>query len=230
MLKKLLSVILLAVMLATVFSCKGEDIIGTSENAFLGESVTGSAIDDSAVVTELSGIIYSLTIGSTALPEFGAPSEALSKCGDSLLNHLLTTNYSRFSGNTETLKKAAEKFPQLSIAAAIGKEDYEGALYKYFNHGGNIRHGDTERFRYLSKIGAYVPAVKEIANSFELDIISIDETENTYRMTFYCKENEQISAEYFALFVKRENKGCYIYSVEKKASEKVSYNIPDVFS
>lgn len=211
-------------------SCSVGEMIPTGmNNEYLNESVIGSASENTAVISELSNIIGALTLDSVRLPEFSDISTAISKCSDSLLNHLLTTNYSRFSGNT-AVKEAAEKYPELGINAAIGASEYEGALYKYFNHGGNIRHSDTARFRYMTKIEAYVPAVQSVANSFSLEIVSIDETPNTYRMTFYCIRGNEVSPEYNAVFVKREKGGCYIASVRAVASEKVNYKLPATFS
>lgn len=221
--------LLLILMLASSMlfsSCTIEEKVADYSN----EAVIGSAAENSAVVSELSDIIYALTVDSVILPEFNNTSTAIAKCGDALLNHLLTTNYSRFSGSTEVLKEAAKEYPHLSISAAIGERDFEGALYKYFNHGGNIRHGDLSRFRYLTKIKAYIPAVRSIANTFTLDIVYLEETNNTYRMTFYCTNGEEVSPEYYAVFVKRSNGGCYIQSLMQVASEKVSYVLPEAFS
>lgn len=227
---KKLTAVVSALLMALLVSCSFGEIMPSGGTDYSNESVIGSAAENASVVSELSEIIYALTIDSIRLPEFSDTASAISKCGDSLLNHLLTTNYSRFSGNTSILREAAEKYPNLGITAAIGASDYEGALYKYFNHGGNIRHSDTLRFRYLSKIEAYIPAVQSIANSFSLDIVSIDETPNTYRMTFYCMGGDEVSPEYYAIFVKRDKGGCYIQSICTVASEKVSYTLPEVFS
>ena len=222
--------LLISALVIALSSCSVGEIIPTGASTeYLNETVIGSASENTVVISELSDIIGALTVDSVRLPEFSDTSTAISKCGDSLLNHLLTTNYSRFSGNT-AVKEAAEKYPELGINAAIGASEYEGALYKYFNHGGNIRHSDTARFRYMPKIEAYVPAVQSVANSFSLEIVSIGETQNTYRMTFYCKRGEDVSPEYTAVFVKRERGGCYILSVRTVASEKVNYKLPAVFS
>ncbi len=222
---KILLIITLALSLL-LSSCSIEEKVADYSN----EAVIGSAAENTAVISELSDIIYALTVDSVKLPEFNNTSTAISKCGDALLNHLLTTNYSRFSGSTAILKEASKEYPHLSISAAIGERDFEGALYKYFNHGGNIRHGDLSRFRYLPKIEAYIPAVRSIANTFDLDIAYLEETNNTYRMTFYCTNGEDVSPEYYAVFVKRQNGGCYIQSLKQVASEKVSYVLPEAFS
>ncbi|MBR4296500.1 MAG: hypothetical protein IKT56_06680 [Clostridia bacterium] len=223
--------ILLLLFVLSYTSCSPiKKLIGENEEDYSEEWVIGSKLEDEAVISELSNLIGALTINSIKLTEFSDTKTALSLFEDSLLNHLLTTGYSRFSGNTETLQKAAKEYPNLNITAAISTSDYEGALYKYFNHGGNIRHEGTSRFKYLSKIKAYTPAVQAQANNFELDIVSIDETQSTYRMTFYCTDGKETSPEYLAIFVKREKNGCYIKSLEQIASEKVSYNVPEVFS
>lgn len=227
--KKHIILLILATVLSLSSCSVGEIIPAGTNTEYLNESVIGSASENTALISELSDIVFALTIDSVRLPEFSDTASAMSKCVDSLLNHMLTTNYSRFSGNT-AVKEAAEKYPELGINAAIGTSELEGALYKYFNHGGNIRHSDTARFRYLPKIEAYIPAVQSVANSFSLDIVSIDETQNTYRMTFYCKRGDELSPEYNAVFVKREKGGCYITSLRTVASEKVNYKLPAVFS
>ncbi|MGN1048023.1 MAG: hypothetical protein ACI4QZ_05390 [Eubacteriales bacterium] len=194
------------------------------------EAIIGSASEKPEVISALSDIIYALTIDSIELPEFTNPEDALPLCRDSVLNYLLTTSYSRFSGSTATLEKAASEYPNMNITAAIGTADFEGMLYSIFNHGGNVRHSDTKRFQYLSKIEAYTPVVQTKACTYSLDIISIDETESTYRMTFYCQRGEEISPEYLAVFVKRENASCYINSLEKIASERITCNLTKTFS
>ncbi|MEE0969085.1 MAG: hypothetical protein U0M06_06920 [Clostridia bacterium] len=221
--------LLIIFFILALSSCSGK-IIENKTADYSGETVIGSASGDTEVISELSDIIYALTIDSLKLPEFSDMNTAIEKCSDSLLNHLLTTNYSRFSGSTEVLRKAAEEYPQMSISAAIGSGDFEGALYKYFGHGGNIRHSDTARFRYLSKISAYIPAVREQANSFSLDIRSIEETQSTYRMSFYLTEGDEVSPEYYAVFVKRENSGSYIQSLKKAGDEKIIFDLPKSFS
>ncbi len=226
--KKLLCVAL-CLLLVCFSACSGK-IIEENITDYSGESVIGSVAENASVISELSDIIYALTVDSIVLPEFSDMSTAIEKCTDSLLNHLLTTSYSRFSGNTDALKKAAEEYPEMSIAAAIGASDFEGALYKYFNHGGNIRHSDTGRFRYLSKISAYIPAVREQANSFSIDITAAHETKNTYLLSFYLQGGDEVSPEYSAVFVKREKGGSYIQSLKKAGGERISYSLPPVFS
>ncbi len=223
-------ILFVLILVLSLSSCSvGEIMPSGAVGEYLNETVIGSASENASVISELSDIISALTIDSIRLPEFSDTSTAISKCSDSLLNHLLTTDYSRFTGNT-AVKDAAEKYPELGITAAIGTSEFEGALYKYFNHGGNIRHSDTARFRYMPKIEAYIPAVQSAANSFSLDVISIDETPNTYRMTFYCKRGDEISPEYNAVFIKREKGGCYIAALRTVASEKINYKLPSVFS
>jgi len=227
---RLLAFICSFFLIVTLSSCSVNEIIGNTPIDYSAEEPIADFSASEELISSLSDMIYALTIDSIKLPEFSDTASALSKCGDSLLNHLLTTNYSRFSGNTEVLKRAAKEYKNMNITAAIGESDYEGALYKYFNHGGNIRHESTARFKYLSKIDAYIPAVQAQANKFSLDIISVAETENTYRMSFYCSNGEEVSPEYLAVFVKRDKGGCYIQSLRQMASEKINYKIPPVFS
>lgn len=225
--KKTLLLFLCFLLVFPLASCGG----ALSEGAqYEDERIIGSASEKPDVISELSGIISALTIDSIEMPEFSDPENVLESCRDSVLNYLLTTSYSRFSGSTAVLEKAAKEYPSMNISAAIGSEDLEGTLYSVFNHGGNIRHSDTERFRYLSKIEAYIPAVQAQASTYSLDIVSIDETEHTYRMSFYCERGGDISPEYLAVFIKREKAGCYIQSLHRTASERVNCNLPKTFS
>ena len=227
MVKKRTAAFFAALSILFLSSCS---LIGAEKTDYSSESVIGSALSDAAVVNELTNIIGALSADSPYLTEFSGTLDAVAKFSDTLLSHMLKTNYSRFSGNTEVLKKAAKEYPHLNISVAIGASDFEGALYTYFNHGGNIRHGDTAVFRYLTKIKAYVPMISLSSSVPALEIVSIDETKSTYRMTFYVSLDGELSPAYLATFVKRENKDCYILSLKKVASEKVSYNIPELFS
>ena len=229
--KKLFAVIAVLFALVALSACSSlGDMVTPKPVDYSSEEVIGSALGNEVLVSELSAAVYATTVNSIILPEFEDTKTALSLCGDAVLNHLITTEYSRFSGNTAVLTEAAEKYPNMNISSAIGASDYEGALYKYFDHGGNIRHESTARFKYLSKISAYTPLAGAQANAFTLDIVSLDETESTYRMDFYCTDGENISPEYLAVFVKREGKTAYLASLKKVASEKVSFVIPEVLS
>lgn len=213
---KITLITLAVLLLAALISCGKSGDTDKYEN----ETITGSAANRPEVVSALSEKITALTVDSIDMPTFSDMETAVSLCRDSVLNYLLTTKYSRFSGNTSVLTEAAKQYPSMNITCAVGGRDLEGELYNLFNRGGNIRQGDTERFKYLSKIEAYVPAVQPQACTYSLDIVSIDETENTYRMTFYCMRGDEVSPEYLAIFVKRKGTDCYIKSLETTAGQK----------
>lgn len=220
--KKRIALLLSILMLCTCALASCGKKSGGGGDKYENETVIGSASEKPEVISALSEIITALTVDSIDMPCFSDMETAVSLCRDAVLNYLLTTKYSRFSGNTSVLQEAAKQYPNMNITSAIGGSDLEGELYDLFNRGGNIRQGDTERFKYLSKIEAYVPAVAPQACTYSLDIISVDETENTYRMTFYCMRGDEVSPEYLAVFVKRSSGDCYIKSLETTAGQKTS--------
>lgn len=224
--KKIVAFLAVLVIIISVTACGKKKTVTDYEN----ETVIGSASGDAAVISELSDKISALTVDSIEMPTFSDMQTAISLCRDSVLNYLLTTRYSRFSGNTSVLQKAAKEYSSMNITAAVGTTDFEGELYNLFNHGGNIRHSDTERFRYMSKIEAYVPTVQTQACTYSLDIVSINETEHTYRMSFYCTRGEDVSPEYLAVFIKRNSGGVYIKSLSQTAGEKVNCRLTGTIS
>lgn len=224
--KKAAAIFAACIIVISVTACGKKKTTADYES----ETVIGSASENAAVIAELSDKITALTVDSIEMPTFSDMQTAISLCRDSVLNYLLTTKYSRFSGNTSVLQKAAKEYASLNITAAVGTTDFEGELYNLFNHGGNIRHSDTERFRYMPKIEAYIPAVQTQACTYSLDIVSIDETEHTYRMSFYCTRGNDVSPEYLAVFVKRDAGGTYIKSLSQTAGEKVNCRLTATIS
>lgn len=222
-------VAILLLLSLTLSSCSSPFIrrlLGIKNTDYESEAIIGSAMNNAEIVSKLTLIVSALTVNSNALPEFSDAASAVRKCGDAVLNYMLTTNYARYHGNKALLEKAEQKYPGMNITAAIGISNYENELYSLFNYGEAAKKADTERFRYLPKISAYIPAAQAQANETVLDITSLDETVSAYKMTFYCISGDNVSKQYYALFVKRDDGGCYIKTLRSVAGERV--NAPNI--
>lgn len=233
-LKKILILTFALTIVSVNFSsCSGEhvnDILGIDSTDYEAEEIIGDASTNLDVLSSVTSIISALTINSNILPEFENSSDIASISSDTVLNYMLTTSYSRYNSDKKLLDKAEKEYPNMNITAAIGTDALEDEMYRLLGYNGAIRHADTDRFRYLSKIKAYTPAANAEAQEATLDIISLVETENTYRMTFYSVLDGTPSVQYFALFIKRENDSCYIKALRKAADEKVNVPIIDSVS
>ena len=171
-------------------------------------------IENATVISSMTSVITALTVNSIDFPEFASPSETISPCQDAILNYMLTSDYARFSSNTKLLSEIADKYPDMTVTAAIGARDYENELYKLFGYSGTVRHTNTKRFTYLSKVQAYTPAAPAAASSVVLDIQSAIETEHTYQMSFFALLDDEISTLYNAVFIKKDD-GMYLGSMNR---------------
>ena len=181
-------------------------------------------IESATVISSMTSVITALTVNSIDFPDFAAPSEIISPCQDAILNYMLTSDYARFSSNTKLLSEITEKYPDMTVTAAIGARDYESELYKLFGYSGTVRHTNTKRFTYLSKVQAYIPAAPAAASSVVLDIQSAIETEHTYQMTFFAMLDNEISTLYNAVFIKKDD-GMYLGSMTRGKGEKINVSL-----
>lgn len=181
-------------------------------------------IENATVISSMTSVVTALTVNSIDFPEFASPSEIISPCQDAILNYMLTSDYARFSSNTKLLSEIADKYPDMTVTAAIGARDYESELYKLFGYSGTVRHTNTKRFTYLSKVQAYTPAAPAAASSVVLDIQSAIETEHTYQMSFFAMLDDEISTLYNAVFIKKDD-GMYLGSMTRGKGEKINVSL-----
>ncbi len=229
--KRILSFLLAALMLLCVAGCDGQtasDLLGNKSEDYSGE-VPIDDIDSATVISTMTLTVTALTVNSVDLPEFSTPSEVIGTCRDAILNYMLTSDYSRFGSNTKLLSEIAQQYPDMTVTAAIGTKDYESTLYTLFGYSGTVRHSETKRFSYLSKVTAYVPTAPATVSNVALDIQSAIETEHTYQMSFFAMLEDEISPLYTALFVKKDD-GMYLQSLSKGKGEKVNVSLDTTVS
>lgn len=88
-------------------------------------------------------------------------------------------------------------------------------MYQYFGGSVKITNKDTNRFRYLQKVDAYIATAAFVPVERDVHITAIAETEHTYRVRFTVQWQEDTSVEYTALIVKREDGTQYFKELTK---------------
>lgn len=182
------------------------------ENAYVTEQVTGKVEEGSEVMEKLHGMLLMLAVDTTEIPEFTGEREAQEYFRDSVLNYMCCVNYNKYAGNTALLQKLAESEADCETFAAVPAADFEHEMYRVFGGGVKLSHKGTELFRYLKTPGVYVPVSRPIESATDTEILSAEETANTYRVRFSVSAGER-RCEYFALFIKREDGNPYFYTV-----------------
>ena len=201
--KKMIAPFLFCLLIMT--SCTVVDKLGFDTYNYMSEKILKSYQTDSETAKMIGGLLDVLITDSEELEPFETMNEAVNEYRDAVLIYMLETSYAKYSSNTALLEKARAAYPEYSVTEIIPENEFEATMYEYFGGSVKITHKDGVRFRYLSKIGAYIPSVAAEKNDLEPNLISIDETEKTYRVRFTVGSSEESGREYFALIIKRED-------------------------
>ena len=190
------------------------DKLGFDTYDYMSETVNTVHATDGDLAANVEDILEILVTDSTVLPTFDNMGDAIKAYNDAVLTHMLETGYAKYSGNVDLISKAIVAYPEYSITQIIPQEEYEATMYQYFGGDVKITHRDGDRFKYLSKVSAYISPVAPTSSGLHPDITYLAETDTTYRVKFKVvsdTEGETIeSAEYFALIIKREDGTHYI--------------------
>jgi len=185
--------------------------LGFDTHNYRGEKVIAVHAPDSTVVQSLLPLIDILNVSSPYLKPFSGPKEAAETCRDAILARMLEDSYAKYAGNTALLNKAAQDYPHLQLNIIIPADDFEAVVYATFGGSEKISNRNGEHFfRYLSEIDAYTTVGTLQQNTVETTVLSCEETERTYRLTFRRKAGETVSPPYCALLIKREDGTVYI--------------------
>lgn len=231
MVKRLFALCMAVLLLSCCVGCGEDDVSelltgGTPD--YSGEETLGD-IESATVISVMTSTVTALTVNSTEIPEFSSPGEIVATCQDAILNYMLTSDYARFSSNTKLLSDITEKYPDMTVTAAIGARDFESEIYKLFGYSGTVRHATTKRFTYLQKSQAYSPAAPINATEVVLDIQSAVETEHTYQMSFFALLDDEMSPLYKATFIKKDD-GMYLQSLTHGKGEKINVDLDKTVS
>ena len=120
---------MLVCAMAALSSCsvKNEFLatLGFDTHDYEGEAVIQTYDGESEKAEEMREMIRTLSVNSPYIPTFDGSKDAVSKCRDSLLNYMLNTQYTKYTGNLDLLDKAIEEYPYLKVATVIPAEDFE---------------------------------------------------------------------------------------------------------
>jgi len=190
--------------------------LGFDMHDYRGEAVTATHAPDSDIAVSLGKTVGGLTVNTPHLTAFEGAKEASQYYRDAILNQMLREGYARYAGNTALLAEAARLYPQLQIQVLIPADDFEATVYAAFGGSEKITNKDGALFRYLSKVDAYTTAAVPQVSQVVTTVLSCEETEKTYRLTFYNTLGDVSSPEYFALLIKRDDGTLYMQSLEEK--------------
>ena len=217
--KRIAGALLLLALLFSLASCRalGEmsRAIGFGDPDYSDETVIREVPIDGEIASEISSMIKMLSIDSVKLPEFSNTKDAITLCHDSLLNYMLYTDYAKYAGNPDLLAGVDEEYPDLAVSQIIPASEFESMMYRCFGGTVKISHGDTRAFKYLSRVAAYIPVGHPISDAYDVTLTKIEETRNTYRVSFECSNGKR-TMRYFSTLVKREDGTIYFASVKSK--------------
>ncbi len=145
--------------------------------------------------------------GSVHLTPFAGTDEAVKFYRDKILNAMLRSNYAHYNGNAELLARVGEVDPQLRAFTLIPAVDFENTVFRYFG-GTTVEHQNGKVFSYLSRADLYTTGIQARECGVAIEITSLEETANTYRMHFSLTDGDT-RADYQAIFVKRNDGSAY---------------------
>lgn len=189
--------------------------LGFDTHDYEGEKVTKAYDSDSELAAELAEAVKILTVNSADIPEFKGTSEAAALCRDSVLNYMYNSRYAKYTGNITLLDEAAKVYPQMKFSVIIPADDFSNTFYKYFGGKEKVENKSGKMFEYLSGVDSYITAAQPQKNCMEPAVISLEETENTYRLTFDTYADGKKEGSYFALIIKRADESYYFREVKK---------------
>ncbi len=215
--KRFFAVFILAVLVASLSSCAdmGEmynsvmTMLGFDMNDYENEAAIRFPDEDDEIYGQIEGIVAILIYDSVYITPFESTRDAASGNADAILNYMLKTSYSAYSGNPELLSQAEEAYPQYHITTLIPKADLESYVYRYFGGDSSVQHSSSARFTYLSRVDAYTTTGVAATSEVAVDVTECVETAHTYRVAFTLAEGDE-TADYTALIRKREDGTLYM--------------------
>ena len=189
-------------------------LFGLDVGAYLAEPAEHTLSTEADTAKLLCDMVDILLAGSISIPSFRNTSQLLEHYRDALLNDMLRENYTLYTGNEKILQGVQKAEPYLSISTAIPAEDLSNMVNRYFgNEVSNHRSGSA--YAYLPRAGVYTTALHPWEATVDIVVVRIEETAHTYRMYFQLTDGLELSEEYLACFVKREDGSVYFRSLQE---------------
>ena len=210
-----LTILLLVLLSVLLVSCVAgpsalwiRGLFGLDANDYFSEAPLRQLQPDGAAAAMLSNMVTIIVSDGIQLSPFSGTGEAVRLYRDAILNDMVRDDYSRYTGNRQSLDDVARAYPYLSAATLISKKDFENVVFRFFG-GTTVSHKSGDAFSYLSRAGYYTSPLQARECVTEVNILELYETEHTYRMQFTLTANGETSDVYTAIFVKRSDGSCY---------------------
>ncbi|MBR5680219.1 MAG: hypothetical protein IKX19_06150 [Clostridia bacterium] len=206
--------LLLPALCVLLASCALLDRLGFDTYDYMSEPVLRSAPADGEEAAALEDLLGMLITDSEQLPTFERMGDAIREYRDAVLTWMLKSNYMKYSGNTALIQKAEQAYPEYHITQIIPEGEFEATMYRCFGGDVKITHKNGDRFYYLPKVNAYISPVMPEDSGLRAHIVSLDETNRTWRIRFQVLPEggkaDRDTVTYFALVIKREDGTHYI--------------------
>lgn len=199
-------------------ACSGEDgtlyndimtMLGFDMNDYENEAAVRFLDDGDEVYEKIRGIVSILIYDSAHISTFETTREAAAGNIDAILNYMLKSSYSAYSGNAELLKAAETAYPQYHITTLIPKGDFESYVYRYFGGDSSVQHSSSARFTFLSKVNAYTTTGQPADSNVVVTVTGCVETSHTYRADITLSQNGE-SVDYKSMIMKRDDGTLYM--------------------
>ena len=191
-------------------------LFGESVAAYQAEPVVQYLRTDGETAFLLADYIDILTSGSANIRSFHGASDAVKYYRDEILNDMLRDHYALYTGNNTYLSVVNASYTSGAVSTWIPESEFENTVARYFGES-SVYHKSGAIFSYLHQEGGYTAPIQSWESRVELEILSLEETENAYRMRFTLLDETGNSASYRALFVKRSDGSCYLYALDAMA-------------
>ena len=188
-------------------------VLGVDAANYTTEPVERTLSTDGETAARLGVMVQALSNGSAELKPFRNTTQAVKHYRDAILTDLLRQNYSLYVGNSAEIQRTQGSYPDTFFSVVVPQSDFENAVFRYFG-GTGVHHGNGKTFSYLSRADAYTAPLPSWQGDVSLTVLSLVESANTYRMTFALSDDAGEHT-YCAVFVKRDDGGCYFYSLSK---------------
>ena len=216
---KVLFAVLCIIWTGTLCGCGAWDALtqklGFDTYDYMSEEVLAVYDGESPIAETLTDFLQILP---PSLPEFDSAGQAMQLYRDDVLDYMLRTEYARYSGNAELIQEAQKENPGYQITQIIPAREFETTMYRLFGGSVRITHKDGKRYKYLRNVNAYVASTAPISTEKKIDILQIEETAQTYRVTFTVAIGEEITEPYFALVIRRKDETLYFKQLKKTTS------------
>ncbi len=183
--------------------------LGFDMHDYEGEDVVNTHLPDGTVSGKIKDQLGIMLYDSYLLDEFDSSKEAVTAYTDDILGYMLGKNYSRYTASGTLADRAREEYPHMMITVLIPATEFEYTVYSSFGGDEKLTHKSGKRFTYLDKINAYTCTVSSSPVDCEIEMISVEETANTYCVRFRTVYGEAVSPEYSAMLIKREDGTMY---------------------